>query len=123
MALTDAKARSAKPKTGATITKFSDGGGLQLCVMPTGGKLWRLAYRFKGKERTLSIGGYPAVGIADARRVRDDSRVLLARGIDPNAQRRADKTGKTNGDALTFDLDIELAYPDATLAQTPQTAE
>ena len=56
--------------------------------MPTGGKLWRLAYRFAGKERTLSLGGYPAVGISDARRASEAARATLARGVDPNAARR-----------------------------------
>lgn len=108
MALTDSAVRTAKPTPHKTkpgengVNKLSDGNGLQLCVMPTGGKLWRLAYRFGGKERTLSIGGYPAVGIADARRVAEAARSTLARGIDPNAQKKSDKLVKAASDGNTF---------------------
>jgi integrase len=58
-------------------------------------KLWRLAYRFAGKQKTLALGVYPAVSLEDARRQRDEAKKLLARSIDPSVQRKADKqTGK-----------------------------
>src|SRR5205085_9057012 len=76
---------STKPK------KLSDGGGLQLLVQPTGSKLWRLAYRFAGKQKTLALGIYPAVSLADARSGRDQAKKLLAKGIDPSAQRKLDR--------------------------------
>ena len=47
--------------------KLADGGGLFLLIQPNGSKLWRLRYFYLGKERTLSIGAFPAVGLADAR--------------------------------------------------------
>lgn len=47
--------------------QIADGGGLYLYVAPTGGKLWRMDYRFEGKRKTLSFGAYPAVGLKDAR--------------------------------------------------------
>ena len=47
--------------------KHPDGEGLYLFASPTGGKLWRMDYRFDGKRKTLSIGAYPAVSLADAR--------------------------------------------------------
>jgi Arm DNA-binding domain len=69
--------------------KVSDGGGLYLEVTATGSKLWRVAYRLEGKQRTLYINGaYPAVTLADARAIRDSAKVLLAKGIDPNANKR-----------------------------------
>ena len=52
MPLTDAKLRNAKPA--AKPTKISDGGGLHIMVTPKGSKLWRLAYRFAGKQKTLA---------------------------------------------------------------------
>ena len=102
MALSDAKIRSSKP--GLTIKKLSDGKGLQLCVMPTGGKLWRLAYRHEGKQRTLSIGPYPAVGLSKARDEAEKARGLLVSRIDPYQQKRADKLENTNKNARTFGL-------------------
>jgi integrase len=89
MALTDTKLRAAqaigKPR------KFSDGGGLHILVQPSGGKLWRLSYRYAAKQKTLALGAYPAVSLADARSLRDEAKKLLARSIDPSAQRKTDK--------------------------------
>ena len=53
MPLTDTAIRNAKP--GATPFKISDGGGLHLLVQPNGARLWRLAYRFAGKQKTLAL--------------------------------------------------------------------
>jgi len=71
--------------------KLFDGGGLYLLVNPQGSRLWRLKYRVHGKEKLLAIGAYPDVSLKRAREKRDDARRLLADGIDPNAQRRAEK--------------------------------
>lgn len=98
MPLTDATARNAKPA--AKPQKLSDGGGLQLLVQPTGGKLWRLAYRFAGKQKTLALGVYPAVSLAEARGGRDEAKKLLAKGVDPSAQRKVDRqVGKAATDS------------------------
>ncbi len=90
MPLSDVAVRKAKP--GTKPKKLSDSGGLHLLVQPTGSKLWRLAYRFAGKQKTLALGVYPAVALADARSHRDEAKKLLARSIDPSVQRRADRT-------------------------------
>ena len=63
----------------------------QLLVQPTGSKLWRLAYRFAGKQKTLALGVYPAVPLSEARSRRDEAKRLLAKGIDPSAQRKLDR--------------------------------
>src|SRR5262249_8637003 len=65
--------------------------GLHVLIQPTGSKLWRLAYRFAGKQKTLALGVYPAVSLGEARRHRDEAKKLLARSIDPSMERRADK--------------------------------
>ena len=69
MALIDSVLRKAKPSP--KPRKLSDGGGLHLLVQPSGSKLWRLAYRFGGKQKTLALGVYPAISLADARSRRD----------------------------------------------------
>ena len=65
MALVDTALRGLKPEN--KPKKYSDGGGLFLMVNPNGSKLWRLAYRFDGKQKTLAFGAYPKVTLADAR--------------------------------------------------------
>jgi hypothetical protein len=78
MPLTDATVRNAKPAT--KTMKLNDGGGLYLLLTPKGGKWWRLDYTFAGKRKTLSIGVYPDVGLADARDRRNEAKKLLANG-------------------------------------------
>jgi integrase len=89
MPLKDVAVRNAKPSD--KPRKLSDGGGLHILVQPTGGKLWRLAYRFAGKQKTLALGVYPAISLEEARRRRDEAKKLLARSIDPSVQRVADR--------------------------------
>jgi integrase len=64
---------------------------------PTGSKLWRLAYRFAGKQKTLALGVYPTVSLEEARRHRDEAKKLLARSIDPSVQRKADRHAGEEG--------------------------
>ena len=89
MPLTDETIRRAKP--GAKSWKIADQGGLFILVQPSGSKLWRFKYRFEGKENAIALGVYPAVGIDEARRKRDEARHLLAQGIDPSQIRRLEK--------------------------------
>ncbi|PJK31343.1 tyrosine-type recombinase/integrase [Minwuia thermotolerans] len=100
MPLTDAKLRNARPAE--KPTKISDGGGLHLLITPKGSKLWRLAYRFAGKQKTLAIGAYPAVSLDAARTARHDAKRLLAEGMDPADQKRAEKLRARNGAENTF---------------------
>jgi hypothetical protein len=86
MSLTDTAIRSAK--SGPKAVRLFDGGGLYLEVSPAGGKLWRLKYRFHGKEKRLALGIYPGVSLAKARDKRDQARKLLADGIDPGEHRK-----------------------------------
>jgi integrase len=74
--------------------KLSDGGGLHLLVQPNGSKLWRLKYRFNGKEKLLSFGKYPVVTLAAARAKRNDAKALLAEGLDPGEARSASSEGQ-----------------------------
>ena len=81
MALTDVAIRKAKPAD--KPSRMFDGGGLYLEIAPSGGKLWRLKYRYGGKEKRLAIGTYPEISLLDARNRREIARKLLANGIDP----------------------------------------
>lgn len=86
MPLTDRTIINLKPA--AKPYKKYDSGGLHLFVSPSGGKLWRLTYRYGGKEKLLSLGAYPAVSLAKARQRRDEARTLLADGIDPSEYKK-----------------------------------
>lgn len=100
--LTDTAIRKAKPAD--KPQRLFDGGGLYLEVSPAGGKLWRLKYRFGGKEKRLAIGIYPDTGLADARGKRDEARKLLAAGIDPGEQRKAEKAAGGERAANSFEI-------------------
>lgn len=89
MALTDTGIKKAKPQEKAY--RLSDGKGMFLFVTPTGGKLWRWKYRHGGKEKLMSLGQYPDVPLAEARERHAEARRVLAAGIDPMEQRKADK--------------------------------
>jgi hypothetical protein len=80
-----------KTKPGDKPVKLSDGKGLYLLLNPTGSKLWRWKYRFLGKEKVMSIGAHPDVSLAQARDAMAEARKLLASGVDPMAQRAAEK--------------------------------
>lgn len=101
MPLSDVKIRSAKP--GEKTIKMSDGAGLQLWISPAGNKVWNLAYSFLGKQKKLSIGPYPAVGLAEARERAREAKKLLANGIDPSAEKQREKALQKISNALTFD--------------------
>lgn len=81
MALTDAQIRAARPQ--AKGFRLPDSGGLHIFVTPAGGKHWRLRYEWHGKEKTLTFGAYPEVGLAAARKKRDEAKAALADGKDP----------------------------------------
>jgi integrase len=68
------------------------GGSLFLKVMPNGTKKWQHRYFFFDKAKTLSMGLFPSVGLAEAKEKRDAARKLLAQGKDPSQQRKEEKT-------------------------------
>jgi integrase len=74
--------------------KLSDGRGLFLLVQPNGTKLWRLAYRFTGKQKLLALGRYPEVTLDMARDRRTEALRLLAEGTDPGEHRKAERQRK-----------------------------
>lgn len=93
--------KNAKPKD--KPQKLFDGGGLYLLIQPTGGKLWRLKYRFGGKEKLVSLGTYPEVSLTQARERRNQARQDLAQGIDPSAKRQAEKSSRAAAATNSFE--------------------
>lgn len=102
MALTD-RAITALKATGKAQKHF-DGGGLHIFVSPSGGKLWRLAYRFHGKAKLLSLGQFPTVTLRMARDRREEAKRLLENGIDPSTHKQELKeTAKLERAENTFE--------------------
>ena len=102
MPLTNTAVQRVKP--GAKPVRLFDANGLYLEVAPSGGKWWRLKYRFQGKEKRLSLGVYPDVSLKDAREQRDKARKLLAQGTDPSDNRKANKSARADRAANSFEV-------------------
>lgn len=122
--------RNAMPK-GKQFALF-DGGGLFLLVKPSGGKLWRLKYRFDGKDKRLALGAYPAITLEEARIRRDAARELLLQGFDPaeirKQEKARDKAERLEGRMIpsvraTFDGKIEIWKGNNTMRLTLDEAK
>lgn len=87
MPLTDVAIRNFKASD--RDVKKADEKGLYLLVRPNGAKLWRMGYRFAGKQKLLAFGAYPEVSLTEARGHRDAAKALLRQGVDPSAHKRA----------------------------------
>ena len=101
MSLTIVAINHAKPKDKAY--RLYDEKGLYLEVTKAGGKLWRLKYRFGGKEKRLAIGPYPEISLKDARAARDAARTQLATGTDPSEYKKLMKATALSDSANTFE--------------------
>jgi integrase len=99
-----------------------DSGGLFLLIAPAGGKWWRYKYRHGGKQKTLSLGVYPDVSLAQARERHAEARKLLAEGVDPSAQRKADKQEEAKKRDNTFAAMAETWYAKKAPGWAPATA-
>jgi len=92
MALTVKELENAKPKD--KKYKMLDGGGLSLLVLPTGTKLWLWRYQFNAGEKNMTFGEYPVVGPKEARELHFAAKKLLATGVNPMAERKAEAEAK-----------------------------
>ncbi len=90
--LKDTQIKALKPKDKSYTV--ADGEGLSLVVNPNKSKKWRYRYRIEGKAKTLSLGAYPEVSIADAREKLRKVRAMVANGIDPSKARKEEKITK-----------------------------
>ena len=103
MALTDTYFKNLKPTAKPAGDKYADADGMYLLVKMAG-KYWRMDYRHDGKRKTLALGVYPDVSLADAREKCKAARKLLAKGIDPGQSRVDDKHARAAAAANTFEL-------------------
>jgi integrase len=113
--LSDTRIRTTKPAV--KPVRLYDERGLYLEVTPTGGRWWRLKYRFEGREKLLSMGTYPDTGLKVARAKRDQARELLAQGVDPSDARRAEKATKSEQASNSFEAIAREWHTTVHLAQ------
>ena len=96
--LSDPQIKKAKYNPDKTLKDSSnnlfDGGGLYVLLTESGGKLWRLKYRYLGKEKLMALGIYPDVSLEQARARRLEARKLLAEGVDPQEFQKTCKSHK-----------------------------
>jgi integrase len=103
VALNDTFIKNSTKHSGtAAGDKHTDGGGMYLLVNAVG-KYWRMNYRFAGKQKTLALGVYPAVSLAEARKRRDKAREQLAKDVDPSTAKQTEKQAKAELAATTFE--------------------
>ena len=100
MTLNDRQINNAKPQE--KPYKLADGGGLYLYVTPKGTKSFRLKFRFDGKEQVLTIGKYPHVSLSEARAMAETAKTQIAQGINPAAQKQAEKQQAQEAALNTF---------------------
>lgn len=86
MTLSDLTVRQAK--AAEKTYSIPDTDGLGLVVARTGGKSWHLRYYWLGKQKRISLGNYPEIGLREARTLRDEARALLAKGVNPHTDRK-----------------------------------
>jgi integrase len=104
--LTDTEIKGLKPRP--KPYKVSDSGGLYVLVtpesakLPKGSKLWKCAYRFAGRQKTLSLGAYPDVSLGEARGRREAAKLQLRQGIDPGRVFKAQKQAMVAAATSTF---------------------
>lgn len=100
MKLTDLHIRKLKP--GPRTARYSDGHGLFLEITPQGSKLWKMACRFDGKQKTLSFGKYPFVSLLRAREKCAEAKAQLYDGLDPREKEKAEAAAKVARTEHTF---------------------
>ena len=99
--LTETRIRAAKSQI--KDYKLADEKSLYLLIKVQGSKLWRMGYRFEGKQKTISFGKYPDVSLAQARERRDNARKLLAEGIDPSSAKKSAKNNRNDELSNSFE--------------------
>ena len=80
----------AAEKPGDKRREIPDGkiGGLYLVVQPSGAKSWAFRYRSAGQPKKLTIGAFPAIDLAAARKAAVHAMSSVAQGEDPASQKR-----------------------------------
>ncbi|MES3707345.1 integrase arm-type DNA-binding domain-containing protein [Pseudomonas putida] len=105
MALTEMAIRHARVT--AKEYTLADSDGLFLNVTAQGSKIWHFRYYWEGRQKRMSFGSYPQVGLRDARERRDEARALIAQGCNPCEQRKQQRVAVRLANDQTFDAVFE----------------
>jgi integrase len=108
--LTDKAVKAAKPAPGNRYRKLADQGGLYLFCTVDGTRSWRYDYRLAGQRRTLCVGTYPDVSLADAREHHSDARKLVGIGQCPVLIKRRKRQAAVLGAEKTVKAIAEAWY-------------
>lgn len=100
--LTDAQCKNASCPVGRKQVRYTDSGGMYLQVNLNGSKRWFWKYRIEGKEKQLALGSYPTVSLSEARRARDQAKLMKSEGIDPVQARKLERLKHTRTGGDTF---------------------
>ena len=100
--LTDKHCKNAVCPLDKKRARLTDSGGLYLEISPAGSKRWFCKLYADGKEGRMALGGYPAVGLADARKARDAAKLQKSDGINPVQARKVEKLKASRTDGDTF---------------------
>lgn len=87
--LSDQEVRRIRPGSKPIDVRDGLSRGLVLQVLPSGRRLWTVRYRYRGSQRRLILGEYPALSLAKARDAAEDARTKIRTGGDPVGERRA----------------------------------
>ena len=98
--LTQLQITSAKPR--AKPYNLTDGQGLLLAIQTTGSKLWRYRYRYGGLQKTLHLGLWPTISLADAREKCREAKKAIAAGLDPVLEKKRAKVTARFSTATSF---------------------
>ena len=99
--------------------KHSDGDGLQLWVRHSGNKVWVSAYRWQGKQQTLTLGKYPILTLQDARKRNLEIKQMLADSINPK-EKKKEQQASQDGTRL-FDNIAQKWYAERKTYLAPST--
>lgn len=104
MKLSDIKCKNASPDPTKRITTLSDGYGLFLEIHPNKSKYWRFKYRYNNKQKSLALGVYPEISLAEARENREKAKKLIRNGIDPSQVKKEQKLQSQFNSENTFEV-------------------
>lgn len=100
MALTDLQIKNLKPKE--KLYRVADWGGLCIEITPSRGRHWRWRYRYHNKAQMMSLGSYPFVSLAEARRLRQEQHAILLSGKNPAREKKVKKRQASMEGIQTF---------------------
>ncbi|MDF0544096.1 integrase arm-type DNA-binding domain-containing protein [Sphingobium sp. H39-3-25] len=100
MSLTIIEVKNAKPA--ASDYRLADSHGLFLHITTAGGKIWRYRYRVGPREKTLTLGRYPEMGLVAAREAHHEARKMVSEGKDPALEKQKSKISRIEAAKITF---------------------